>query len=127
MFFAGRSVSEPSSCSAYCMNTRFHTSTNRSVSSPGRSLSEPNASPGRSRSQSRDRTAPSARTAGVVLAPKLDDPLARNADGEPALDRLLVGPEPQFLVPAENARPDPFQSEPKPSIERSYAYSAAPC
>jgi hypothetical protein len=43
----------------------------------------------------------------VVLAPELDDPLVRDADRAPALDRLLVRPEPELLVTAEDRDPDP--------------------
>src|SRR5439155_7739263 len=42
----------------------------------------------------------------VLLAVAGDDPLARDADRQPRLDRLLVGPEPQLLVALEDRDPD---------------------
>ena len=45
MFRLGSGVSEPSAPRSYCMKTRFQNSRKRSVSSPGRSSSEPNSGP----------------------------------------------------------------------------------
>ncbi len=42
----------------------------------------------------------------VLRARTPDDPLARHADGEPQLDRLLVGAEPELLVSGEDRHPD---------------------
>ncbi len=42
----------------------------------------------------------------VLRARAADDPLARDADGEPQLDRLLVGAEPEALVAGEDRDPD---------------------
>src|SRR5206468_159030 len=47
-----------------------------------------------------------ARLPEVVLAPEQHDPLARDAHRQPAVDRLIVGTEPQLLVAAEHADPD---------------------
>ncbi len=41
------------------------------------------------------------------------DPLSRNTDGEPALDRLLVGPETELLVAFEHGHPDVGVDEPE--------------
>ena len=42
----------------------------------------------------------------VVLGAELHDPLVRHADRAPALDRLLVRPEPELLVAPEHGDPD---------------------
>jgi hypothetical protein len=42
----------------------------------------------------------------VLRARQRDDPLARHADGEPDVDRLLVGAEPERLVALEDGDPD---------------------
>ncbi len=47
-----------------------------------------------------------ARLPEVVLATEVDDALVGHADRAPALDRLLVGAEPQLLVAAEDGDPD---------------------
>ena len=50
-----------------------------------------------------------ARRAGlpeVLGARAFDDPLARHADLEPAVDRLLVGAEPELVVAFEDRHPD---------------------
>ncbi len=48
-----------------------------------------------------------ARLPEVVGAAEEDDPLLRNADRAPDLDRLLVGAEAELLVAAEDGDPDP--------------------
>ncbi len=45
----------------------------------------------------------------VVLAAEADDALVGHADPAPDLDRLLVGPEPELLVAAEDGDPDPLR------------------
>src|SRR5205814_7394619 len=47
-----------------------------------------------------------ARLPEVLLAVARHDPLARDADGHPRLDRLLVGPEAELLVALEDRDPD---------------------
>ena len=104
MFRLGSGVSEPSAPSSYCMKTRFQYSRKRSVSSPGPvlvgaelrtavevELRARAAGPGR------------ARLPEVVLASEAHDPLVRDAHRAPALDRLLVRPQPELLVAAEDA------------------------
>ena len=49
----------------------------------------------------------------VVVAAEQHDPLVRHADRAPALDRLLVGPEPELLVAAEDRDPDVLEGEPE--------------
>ena len=69
-----------------------------------------------------------ARLPEVLRSRQLDDPLARHADLQPRLDRLLVGAEAELLVALEDGRPRCVSgSNPKPSIESSHANSAAPC
>src|SRR5205807_1397756 len=47
-----------------------------------------------------------------VLRPgALDDPLARDPDLHPAVDRLLVGAEPELLVACEDRHPDVLRAE----------------
>jgi hypothetical protein len=50
----------------------------------------------------------------VVGAAEPDDPLVGHADRAPALDRLLIGAEPQLLVAAEDADPDALRVEAEP-------------
>src|SRR5205085_11836101 len=47
----------------------------------------------------------------VVLAAELDDPLARHAQRLPDADRLLVAPEAELLVAAEDRDPDVVEVE----------------
>ncbi len=47
----------------------------------------------------------------VVLSSELDDPLVRDADRMPALDRLLVRPEAELRVSAEDGHPDALRGE----------------
>ena len=49
----------------------------------------------------------------VVLAAQPNDALIRDANRSPALDGLLVGPEAQLLIAAENGDPDPLRVESK--------------
>ena len=49
----------------------------------------------------------------VLRARAFDDPLARNPDLQPGLDRLLVGPQPQLLVAPEHGYPDVLEREPE--------------
>src|SRR5215207_6623414 len=77
------------------MKTWFQYSTNRSVSSPGRSPGLPKGSP-----RSRQSGLPE-----VLLVRKLHDPLVRDAHPAPDLDRLLVRTEPELVVALEHRRP----------------------
>src|SRR5205807_8391206 len=47
----------------------------------------------------------------VLRTRALDDPLARHADLEPRLDRLLVGTEPELVVTCEHRDPDVLGTE----------------
>ena len=49
----------------------------------------------------------------VVVAAERHDALVGDPDGAPAVDRLLVGAEPQLTVPAEHADPDLLGLEPE--------------
>ena len=49
----------------------------------------------------------------VLLAREQDDPLARDADLQPDLDRLLVGAEAELVVALEDGRPDALGFEPE--------------
>ena len=53
----------------------------------------------------------------VLRARALHDPLARNANLEPCLDRLLVGPEAELVIAGENRDPDILLAEPE-ALER---------
>ena len=53
----------------------------------------------------------------VVLAAERDDPLARDADRQPGLDRLLVGAEAELVVALEDRDPDLLGVEPE-AVER---------
>ena len=106
---SGASVGRPSSSlpRSYCVKTRFQYSRKRSFSPPGRSSSVPHC-------QAAIDVQLAARAAGTAVArlPEVlraraqHDPLARDADREPGLDRLLVGPEPELLVALEDGDPD---------------------
>ena len=97
---------------SYCMKTRFQYSRKRSFSPPGRSL-------GRAELETTidvELRAGPAGAAGaglpeVLRAGALDDPLARHAELQPALDRLLVGPEAEPLVAFEDRHPDVLLAE----------------
>ena len=52
-----------------------------------------------------------ARLPEVVVAAQADDPLVGDADRVPAGDRLLVGPETELVVAAEDRDPDPLRVE----------------
>src|SRR5256885_13001287 len=54
-----------------------------------------------------------ARLPEVVRAAEVDDPLLRDADRAPALDRLLVGAESELLVATEDGHPKKVRSEPE--------------
>ena len=60
----------------------------------------------------------------VVLAAEAHDPLVRHAHRAPALDRLLVGAEPELLVAAEDRDPDPLEGRAR--SPRSTARAPAP-
>ena len=49
----------------------------------------------------------------VVRARQAHDPLLRDADGAPALDRLLIGSDAERLVAGEDGDPDPLGIEPE--------------
>ena len=61
----------------------------------------------------------------VLRTRALDDPLARNADRQPRLDRLLVGPEPELVIPPKTVIQMSCSRKPKPSRERSQAKRTA--
>ena len=63
----------------------------------------------------------------VLLAVAEDDPLARDADRQPGVDRLLVGPEADSSSPSKTVIQILSGSSPKPSVESCQASSAAPC
>ena len=50
----------------------------------------------------------------VLRARALDDPLARDPDLQPGVDRLLVGPEAQLLIAREHGDPDVIGGEAEP-------------
>src|SRR3954451_4311616 len=50
----------------------------------------------------------------VVLPPEQDDPLVGHADLAPGLDRLLVGPEAELVVAAEDRDPDLLERKLEP-------------
>ena len=60
-----------------------------------------------------------ARLPEVVLAPELHDALVRDARPAPALDRLVVGPQAELLVAAEDRDPDLLRLEPEALVESS--------
>src|SRR5205085_4735511 len=49
----------------------------------------------------------------VVRAAEVDDPIVRHPDRVPALDGLLIRPEPELLVAAEDRHPDALRIEPE--------------
>ena len=112
MFLAGSGVRTPSGSWSYCMKTRFQYSRKRSLSPPGRSSSVPKLEPAvvvelRARAARAGR----ARLPEVLRARQQHDPLARHADRQPRLDRLLVGAEAELVVALEDRDPDPLGVE----------------
>ena len=114
MFWFGSGVSVPIGSWLNCMNTRFQYSRKRSFSPPGRSSGEPNSTP-RSQVELRARSARPRRPRlpEVLRARAQHDPVARDADGLPGGDRLLVGPEAELLVALEHGDPDVAGLEPE--------------
>ena len=113
MFCAGSGVSVFTGSCSNCMNTRFQYSRKRSFSPPGRSsaLAEV-AGRGRGRARSTARTGRSGPACQKFSQRgQLDDPLARDADRQPRLDRLLVGAEAELLVALEDRDPDVVRVE----------------
>ena len=107
MFLAGSGVSVLIGFWSNCMNTRFQYSRKRSFSPPGRSSGLPNVEAA-VEVQLRARAARPGRAdlPEVLRARALDDPLTRDADLEPGLDRLLVRTEAELVVAGEHGDPD---------------------
>ena len=107
MFCAGSGVSMFTGSCSNCMNTRFQYSRKRSFSPPGRSSALPKSQAAvEVELAARAARAGRARLPEVLAARAADDPLARDADLQPRLDRLLVGPEAELLVALEDRDPD---------------------
>ena len=113
MFFAGSSVSEPSSCSSYCMNTRFQNSRKRSVSSPGRSSSRAEVGPAvevelraRPARPGRARPARSCPHARAARSARRGTPIERQHSIASS-----SGPSPSSSSPPNTRDPDPLGVE----------------
>ena len=106
---SGASVGRPSASwpSSYCVKTRFQYSRKRSFSPPGRSSSVPQSRPRSMYSSLHGPHGPvSPACQKFSERGQQDDALARHADRQPGLDRLLVGAEAELLVALEDRDPD---------------------
>ena len=91
MFWAGSGVSVLRGSWSYCMNTRFQYSRKRSLSPPGQVVGLAEVQPAvEVELRARPARAGRAGLPEVLRAVARHDPLARHADRQPRLDRLLV-------------------------------------
>ena len=114
MFLAGSGVRTFSGSWSNCMNTRFPSTPE---TARYRRRADRRAARTRRHDRStapstdrRDRSGPPTRSSPSAA---LDNPLTRDADRQPGLDRLLVGPDAELVVAGEHGDPDVLLGEPE--------------